>query len=60
MKESMRYVTHEEQELFEKAMEKYNIKEYSFATFIIRNKPEEKSKGGKKRKLKAKNPARKG
>ena len=58
MKESIRYITHEEQESFEKAVKKYNIKEYSFATFIMRHKSEEKSKGNKKRKLKAKKPSR--
>lgn len=54
----MRYITHEEQELFEKAMEKFNIKGYSFAPFVLYDKSETESEVRKK-KPRARKPVRK-
>ena len=40
MKKSIRYITHEERELYEKIAKEKNIKGYSFEPFVLYDKSE--------------------
>jgi len=52
MKESIRYVTQEERELFEKIAREKNIKGYSFFSFVLYDKTEPELELIKKKKVK--------
>ena len=56
MKESIRYVTHEERELYEKIAKKKNIKGSSFASFVLYDKSEPALELIKKKKAKTRKP----
>ena len=59
MKESIRYVTHKERELFEKIAREKNIKGYSFSPFVLYDKTEPEFKLIKKKKARTRKPIRK-
>jgi len=56
MKKSIRYITHEERELFEKIAREKKIKGYSFSPFVLYDKTEPELKLIKKKKAKTRKP----
>lgn len=59
LKESIRYITQEERELYEKIAREKNIKGYSFSPFVLYDKTEPELKLIKKKKAKTRKPIRK-
>lgn len=59
MKESIRYVTHKERELFEKIAREKNIKGYSFSPFVLYDKTEPELEIARKKKTKTRKSTRK-